>query len=250
MYAKTDEELATAISTADALKGQKKFVKRLLENLKRAKEWVALHRQTVLPQSDGTKSFIETSLRIVKDTFFHRTKLFNIVGLVEFCAVIFERLCESRLLDFVRNQRTQRAVLYHVLSNSEKGKDQIIATRLSDSVFEIPAGDGQSVTYVVNVDVGMCSCLAGSRGTFCKQQAWLHKHFNTSVPDLPAIEITNNERFELTRLAIGDDCLGVELFQVRLVFVNYDYFWIDRLLFEGHSPEFFKGVWHSLSLSM
>lgn len=47
-----------------------------------------------------------------------------------------------------------------------------------------------------------CNCSKGNLGAFCKHQAAVYHHFNTSMPNLPAITV--NCRLLLAKLAFGE----------------------------------------------
>lgn len=212
MYAKSDEELSYAIDLADLLEDQEKFTKRLHANLDRQEEWVARHRQNIITRGHETNNYAEASIRILKDIILRRTKAFNVVALVEFVSVIWEQYCQARLLSFAHNRRSHAVVTYETLCMRMKEQNADAAIQLDDTTWEVPSGSSKGTTYVVNAETGVCSCLSGRQGAFCKHQAWLHRTRQTPFPNLPAI--TEVERHSLAVLALGDSCPSMEFFQV------------------------------------
>ena len=139
MYAKTQDDLSSAIDAVDCLDEQDKFVKRLHDNLERQEEWVALHRVSRITRSHDTNNFAEASIRIMKDILLHRTKAFNIVALVEFCSIIWTQYTVTRLLSFAHNRRPRPVIMYEGLCSRMKGLDPQQAVHANDTTWEVPS---------------------------------------------------------------------------------------------------------------
>lgn len=54
------------------------------------------------------------------------------------------------------------------------------------------------------MNLGVCCCPAGTNGSFCKHQAYLHKNLNISFINAPAV--TRKERLSMGKLALGEEC--------------------------------------------
>ena len=219
MYAKTEDDLSSAIDAVDCLDDQDKFVKRLHDNLERQQEWVALHRVHLITRSHHTNNFAEASIRVMKDILLHRTKAFNIVALVEFCGVVWNQYAVTRLLSFAHNRRQLPVIMYEKLRQRMTELDPQRALRVNDTTWEVPSASKDRVTYEVDVELGICACPSGHQGAFCKHQAWLHQHFKTPFPNVPAV--TAAERYSLAQLALGDKCPPETFFQVFTKFTLF-----------------------------
>jgi len=73
---------------------------------------------------------------------------------------------------------------------------------VSEDEYRVPSSKDDGKMYDVNCCVGVCSCLAGRGGAFCKHQVLVFEKFGRGFPNLPAI--TFQERHQLGFLALGD----------------------------------------------
>jgi hypothetical protein len=137
MYAKSHEELSIAIDAAESLEDQDKFVERLHKNLERQEEWIALHRSKVITRNHDTNNYAEASIRILKDIILNRTKAFNVVALVEFCTIVWERYCQARLLSFAHNRRTRPMMMYEALCKRMKECDPKDVVQIDEITWEV-----------------------------------------------------------------------------------------------------------------
>ncbi|KAL5246125.1 hypothetical protein ACI65C_013533 [Semiaphis heraclei] len=85
--------------------------------------------------------------------------------------------------------------------------------KLPNNIFKVPS-ETNSGFYEVDVTYGCCNCSKGNLGAFCKHQAAVYHHFNTSMPNLPAITV--NCRLLLAKLAFGEH-VPDKLFYMPLV---------------------------------
>jgi len=76
--------------------------------------------------------------------------------------------------------------------------------KVSDDEFLVPSSKAVTVKYTVNSSVGVCSCKAGSNGSFCKHQVLVYEVFGVGFPNVPAINC--DERYQLGRLAMAEKC--------------------------------------------
>ncbi|XP_047127897.1 uncharacterized protein LOC124808820 [Hydra vulgaris] len=81
---------------------------------------------------------------------------------------------------------------------------------LEGNNFSVPSFKNSNDKYIVNSDVGYCSCISGRQGGFCKHMAAIHKLFKISFPCAPPI--TSDDRYELGKLALGLKCPKPEFF--------------------------------------
>ncbi|CAN0102167.1 unnamed protein product, partial [Heterosigma akashiwo] len=48
--------------------------------------------------------------------------------------------------------------------------------KLNDHTFSVPSASSPGVVYKVGVFLGVCECDAGSDGSLCKHQVFIHHH--------------------------------------------------------------------------
>ncbi|XP_050293908.1 uncharacterized protein LOC126734363 [Anthonomus grandis grandis] len=147
----------------------------------RGQEWLYLHRKHLVIRGNNTNNYAEVTIRILKDIILHRTKGYNCVALVDFIAFVWEEYFKCKLLDFARGRRNE------IKNNYLKLCSKVNDFKPGDIVT---LGDG---LYQISIN-----------GSFCKHQAYLHKHLN--IPFLNAPAINFQERASLRWLALGEKC--------------------------------------------
>jgi len=55
-----------------------------------------------------TNNYSETTIRILKEIVFKRTKAYNVVALIEFISIIWDKYFINRLLDFAYNRKNRK----------------------------------------------------------------------------------------------------------------------------------------------
>lgn len=73
---------------------------------------------------------------------------------------------------------------------------------LVSNSLQVTSSDGTK-TYVVHIEVGICSCPRGADGTLCKHIYGLQNHFQINVKNRSKLAITAQDRAEMHRLATG-----------------------------------------------
>jgi hypothetical protein len=212
MKADSSEKLAAAKMAIDELEGHDKFVSRMKKNLTREEEWVNFHRNKHITRNNNTNNYAEASIRILKDVVLSRTKAFNVVALVEFCGTIWNRYFIARLLNFAHGRRAEPVLGFALLCKRMAGIDLEQIKLVSDSTYTVPSATLADTEYIIDVDLGVCSCPRGSEGAFCKHQAILHKHKDVMLPNLPPITLQG--RYSLAQLALGNKCPDIHFFKV------------------------------------
>jgi len=210
MYARTYEDLQDALAALeddDILFSYSERVSRLLE---RQQEWVLLHRLDVVNRSHNTNNLAEASIRILKDIVLGRQAAYNSVAFVEFCVSVFEPYMTKRLLNAAHGRSAKGRLLYLGLVQHSQNINASQITRVDNDTYVVPSGSICSQSYEVDVVNGVCTCVSGKQGAFCKHQALIHLHFGGAFPNLPPINIF--ERRSLAQLALGDKCPPLSFF--------------------------------------
>lgn len=45
--------------------------------------------------------------------------------------------------------------------------------QISNCTHSIPNKSDPKIVYIINTEIGVCSCKIGCAGAFCKHQAWI-----------------------------------------------------------------------------
>lgn len=210
MYADTPESLEAA---KQELHSQQHagYVNRVDTFMEKEAEWVLLFRLHFKTRGHNTNNYSEASIRILKDIVLSRTKAYNVVALVEFLAVTWEKYFRNRNIDHANSRGAGHRLLYEKLLKRlpETAKDRTVSC--GDGLYVVPSGKEDGPMYNVNSTIGLCTCRSGQQGAFCKHQALVHKVFGGTFPNAPLL--TREGRHELGRLALGDACPGAEFFK-------------------------------------
>ncbi|XP_075752371.1 uncharacterized protein LOC142818051 [Rhipicephalus microplus] len=204
MYADTAEKLEAATAEMKALQHEA-FVPRVLTFLRRQEQWVQLYRLDVLTRGHNTNNFVEATTRVLKDIILNRVEAFNAVALVDSVALVWEKYFESRILRHAYSRVAAHQLLYkRLLSRTPKHAAKAIQV-VGQGQYIVPSATHPSSSYEVYADIGLCTCLFGKQGAFCKHQALVRKKYGGLFPNAPALGTDN--RYQLGQLAQGEKCL-------------------------------------------
>ena len=119
----------------------------------------------------------------------------------------------NRLLDIAHSRFRPRVALCYKNVYDQMIQNSITdIVQLSDSVYEVIEllkGVGK-LEFLVDTDIGTCSCIKGSSGTACKHQAAVVKKFNISICTIPPF-FSKEERRMFAILATGE-AMGVDFY--------------------------------------
>ncbi|KAL3190264.1 hypothetical protein MRX96_019803 [Rhipicephalus microplus] len=203
MYADTAEKLEAATAEVKALQHDA-FVSRVLTFLRRQEEWVQLYRLDVLTRGHNTNNFAEATIRVLKDIILNRVEAFNAVAFVDSVALVWEKYFESRILCHAYSRVAAHQLLYkRLLSRMPKDAAEAIQV-VGQGQYIVPSATHPSSSYEVYADIGLCTCLFGKQGAFCKHQALVQKKYGGLFPNAPAL--STDDRYELGQLALGEKC--------------------------------------------
>jgi len=214
VYSKTDEEFQDSMNNINQLENNQKFKDCLHENLKRSNQWSMLYRNSnsLITRNNQTNNYSEASIRILKEIVLERTKAYNIVALIEFIAIIWDKYFINRLLDFAYNRRSKSHFEMQLTRMSTVNICTVV--KIDDYVYKVPSTKDSKKMYEVNTIVGWCSCYSGQQGGFCKHQAFLKKHF-PNLKEFPNCPVVNCDVcYNLALLALGDECPPKPFFEV------------------------------------
>ncbi|KAL3247529.1 hypothetical protein MRX96_056962 [Rhipicephalus microplus] len=204
MYADTAEKLEAAIAEVKALQHDA-FVSGVLTFLRRHEEWVQLYRLDVLTRGHNTNNFAEATILVLKDIILNRVEAFNAVAPVDWVALVWEKYFESRILRHAYSRVAAHQLLYkRLLSRMPKDAAEAIQV-VGQGLYIVSSATHPSSSYEVYVDTGLCTCLFGKQGTFCKHQGLVQKKYGGLFPN--ASGFSNDDRYQLGQLALGEKCL-------------------------------------------
>jgi len=139
----------------------------------------------------------------MKDILLNRTKAYNVVALVDFIVSVGEEYFTLRILNHAHGRHSQTKRLYDKLCSKMIDFNISDLKQINETTYAIPSMTTKNVIYFIDTENGACTCKMGHAGSFCKHQAWIHKHVKAQLPNSPAI--TLEEQHELAVLALGID---------------------------------------------
>ena len=154
-------------------------------------------------RGNNTNNYIERSFGIMKDIIFARTKAYNPIQIFQFIITTMERFYERRVLGIAhRHVGHLRIAKRFLCPNWETiNMDAIQKTRV-DNEFLVPSTKDANTFYIVNSEIGVCSCPVGMTGAPCKHQGAVSMKYHLSnfnfVPSL-----TSNDRITYAYIALG-----------------------------------------------
>ena len=117
-------------------------------------------------------------MRIIKEIVFGRVKAYNLIQMFQFVTIAMEKYFANRLLDMAHSRfRPGIALRYKELY---KLQNTIVKTKhIRDSIYMVEERlpNIGELDYLVDMDIGTCSCSKGSNGAACKHQASVAREF-------------------------------------------------------------------------
>ncbi len=142
-------------------------------------------------------------MRIIKEIVFGRVKAYNLIQMFQFVTVTMEKYFTNRLLDMAHSRyRPGIALRYKELYKVQKTFTDI--KKLRESIYLVLEKEPSigTLEFLVDMDIGICSCSLGNTGAPCKHQAAVARTFNIcSVNLAPFYSKEARQRFAI--LAMG-----------------------------------------------
>jgi len=150
-----------------------------------------------------TNNFCEASVRLYKDEVLRRCKAYNTTSLVDFTVNDLERYYIRRLRMFANSRNPSAQLLLEKQIRKSLYVDDICKIKvITENLYMVPSSKDPNTYYDVNSTVGLCSCLDGRYGKFCKHQAAVFAYFKCGFPNSP--KCTQDDRYQVACLALGD----------------------------------------------
>ena len=140
----------------------------------------------------------------LKDIVFARTQAFNSIQVFQFVILNMERFYERRLLSFAHRRPD------HLYQTSKRflcpGWDtvnmDVIQKGNAENEFFVESVKNAGLLYIVNSEIGTCTCPIGMTGAPCKHQGAVSVKFHISTFNfLPSL--TSNDHMLYAYIALG-----------------------------------------------
>lgn len=172
-----------------------RFARQLFE---KRKKWAHCFRTDPILKNNDTDCLMNFELRILKEQIFEKIKSQSASQLVNFVVTDFNDFYKQKFIDCcLSNMR--------YFTTKDLTKDDLnnyVIIQVSDSLFVVYS-KSKSIKYVINADIGVCTCYIGATGNFCKHQQLLS---NSKKAFYTPIEYPNDDdtKSMLYFIATGD----------------------------------------------
>ncbi|KAL3174057.1 hypothetical protein MRX96_011798 [Rhipicephalus microplus] len=158
----------------------------------------------MLTRGHNTNNSAEATIHVLKDIILNRVEAFNAVALVDSVALVWEKYFENRILRHAYSHVAAHQLLYkRLLWRMPKNAAEAIQV-VGQGEYIVPSATHTSSSYEVYAHIGLCTCLFGKQGAFCKHQALVQKKYGGLFPNGPAL--SSDDHYQLGQLSLGEKC--------------------------------------------
>ena len=175
LFAKTSEQLHAAKNRIDhneKVQQNKLFKNRLQKYWERHDEWCVCIRKDIMTRGNNTNNYSEQAIRITKDIIFDWLKAYNAVQMFHFVTKTMEMYYKRRLHALSSNRLDHFVALRFTISGAKADSVPLhtIHTTESADVFEVDSRTDKTLTWIVDLSAGTCTCPRGRQGQPCAHQ--------------------------------------------------------------------------------
>ena len=169
------------------------------------------YRRNLPIYNNHTNNYVETAVRLFKDSVLNRKKAFNAVELINFVVETMTEYYQRRLTDFANFRNVDQHLLLEEVMERSRAVDAAAIEECGDKTFLVPSQVEPLVKYVVDTELGTCSCEYGMYGRFCKHMGAVFAAMHVPLPNFPCV--TAKDRHQLAWVALGDGVMPLAFYQ-------------------------------------
>ena len=209
VFTKSQEDLTkryTAFMTRDDPESYVKLYPHLAKHLeifwKRRSEWALSFRVEKIFRNNHTNNYAEAAIRILKEMIFGRVKAYNLIQMFNFITDTMETYYANRLLDMAHSRfRPGISLRFRDVQTSIKSVTKV--EQFSESIYCVTENlEKENIEFLVDMEIGTCSCIKGVTGLECKHQAAVAKHYKVHSVNIPPF-FSKQARQTFAILAVG-----------------------------------------------
>ena len=165
--------------------------------------WALSFRLGLPIRGNNTNNYVERSFGIMKDIIFARTKAYNPVQIFQFIITNMERFYERRVLGIAHKHPGHLRIAKRFLCPGwETINMNEIRKTYVDNEFLVPSTKDANFDYIVNSEIGVCSCPVGMSGAPCKHQGAVAIKYHLSTLNF-ILSLTPSDRVVYAYIALG-----------------------------------------------
>lgn len=147
-----------------------KFNKYIKNYLARKELWCLFYRKNLMTRGTNTNNYVEIMFRLFKDIPLERTKAYSLTQLVDFITSSFSSYYKQRILDVIMG-KLDRTKMLKLLPDCKDVNKENITEVPGNFQYLVKSTSDPSLSYFVDMSIGVCSCPVGKSGKICKHQS-------------------------------------------------------------------------------
>ncbi|GES83311.1 hypothetical protein GLOIN_2v1883854 [Rhizophagus clarus] len=165
--------------------------------------WAHSFRVGLPIRGNHTNNYIERSFGILKDIIFTRTQAYNCVQVFQFVVENMERFYERRLLGIAHKHPGHLRIAKHFLCPGWEGMDANFINETGvRNEFSVQSTRKDDLFYIVNSEIGTCTCPVGVSGAPCKHQGAVAMKYHIAILNFIPL-LTPQDRMVYAYVALG-----------------------------------------------
>src|SRR2546429_461147 len=130
-------------------------------------------------RGNNTNNYVERSFGILKDLVFARMQAYNCVQVFQFITTNMERFYTLRLLSFAHRRPGHLRIAKRFLCPGwDTVNTNAIQKSSAENEFFVPSTQNSNLFYIVNNEIGTCTCPVGMTSAPCKHQGAVSAKFH------------------------------------------------------------------------
>ncbi|CAB4431809.1 unnamed protein product [Rhizophagus irregularis] len=163
--------------------------------------WAVSFRDGALTRGNHTNNYVERSFGIIKDIIFSRVKAYNPVQVYFFIIGNMERFYERKLLAIANKQLNSISKRFFCPGWESVDQNKIVSANI-EHMYYVQSTSKSDTFYIVDSNIGICTCPKGNAGGPCKHQAAVAVKFHqSSINYIPSLSL--DDRMCYTYIAQG-----------------------------------------------
>ena len=165
--------------------------------------WALSFHVNLPTRGNNTNNYVERSFGILKDIVFARIQAYNAVQMFQFLTTNMERFYTHCLLDFAHKRPNNLHIAKRFLYPTwETVNANLIQKTNINCEFLVASTKNSSFLYIVNSEIGVCSCPVGISSALCKHQGAVIMKFHISMFNVIPL-LTPDDRMVYAYIALG-----------------------------------------------
>ena len=206
VYAEKEEQLTHLYSSLQKLPLVQKyptFLSHLMSLWPCRRQWSYCYRKRLMLRGNHTNNYSEAGMKILKELIFSRVKAYNLVQVFHFLTDTLESYHCRKLISVSNNRLDSYIALKFKGLHAAKISKECIQETECKNVYIVQSKTDRTMSYTLDMIVGVCTCPQGIDGSPCSHQAAVSIHYGrASINCIPTISPKVRQIY--AQIALGD----------------------------------------------